>query len=203
MKGIFISFEGIDGAGKTTILRLLEKYLKGKNLSVVSTYEPGDTLCGKKIRDILEQEENKLYSYTELLLYLADRAEHIKKVILPALYSSKIVICDRFFDSTIAYQGYGRGIDIDKIKMFDNFVRSSLLPELTILFDIEVEIGFKRKNIKLSEEYKLFFQRVRKGFLEIAKQEPQRIKIIDANRHINDVFFEVCRLVDKIIKINK
>ena len=144
-KGIFISFEGIEGTGKTTQAGFLSERLRDKGYDVFLTQEPGGTNIGNKIRKILLQLEHKEMSYmTELLLYNADRAQHLTEKILPALNAGKIVITDRFADSTVVYQGYGRGIDLSLIMSLDSIATGGIKPHLTILFDLDVETGLMR-----------------------------------------------------------
>jgi len=179
----FITFEGIEGCGKTTQLNLLAKWLQRKGKQVYVTCEPGGTEIGKKIRKILLLEENSISVETELFLYLADRAEHVKRVIWPILKEGKIILCDRYHDSTLAYQGYGRGIDLN----FLSFCFSTFkfpLPHITFLLDCPVEVGFERikgrKYDRIEKECLMFHQQVREGFLKLAEANPERIKVIDA-----------------------
>lgn len=193
MKEIFITFEGIEGCGKSTQVELLFKNLKARGLSVVKTLEPGGTKIGDMVRRILLDPNNReIDPMTELMLYGASRTQHIKEVILPALDEGKIVICDRFSDATIAYQGYGRGLNINTIKKLDLLTTGGLRPSITILLDIEPLKGLKRakKRIEKSnshregrfEEEKLsFHRRVREGYLKLAEAEPERIKVIRAD----------------------
>ncbi|MCX7913528.1 MAG: dTMP kinase [Thermodesulfovibrionales bacterium] len=201
-EGYFISFEGIEGSGKTTISRLIAEMLMTDGYEVLATYEPGGTLIGNKIRDILLMPEHKNMShYTELLLYNAARAQHLYEKILPALRTGKLIISDRFIDSTIAYQGYGRGIDLSLISIMDKIVTGGLKPNLTILLDVEVELGLKRnrginKIDRLEIEEIEFHKRVREGYHLIAANEPERFKVVDASMSIE----EVLQIVSEIIK---
>jgi dTMP kinase len=194
MRGFLVTFEGIEGAGKSTLLKLTEEYLRNRGYTVFSTFEPGDTELGRKIRELLLEPSLEVPSpESELLLYLADRAEHVQKKLIPALKQYKIVLCDRFSDSTIAYQGYGRGIDVDTLLKLDHYARKGLTPDLTILLDLDPEEGLSRNNRlgkgdRFEKESIEFHRRVREGFLQIAKREPQRIKVIDASQSIEDVF---------------
>jgi dTMP kinase len=186
-KGFFISLEGIEGTGKTTQARLLSERFVEKGYEVVLTQEPGGTLIGSRIREILLHVDHKEMSYmTELLLYNADRAQHLNEKILPSVSNGKIVITDRFTDSTIAYQGYGRGIDIKLLKSIDLIATGGIRPDLTILFDLDIETGLKRnrginKVDRLELEDIEFHKKVRKGYLKIAEAEAERIKIVDAS----------------------
>ncbi len=200
-KGIFISLEGIEGTGKTTQSRLLSEVLIEKGYEVVLTHEPGGTAIGDRIREILLHVNHGAMSYmTELLLYNAARAQHISEKILPAIKAGKIVITDRFIDSTVAYQGYGRGIDIQLIKSINNIATEGVKPDLTIIFDLDVETGMKRnrginKIDRLELEDIEFHRKVRDGYLKIANEEPQRIKVIDASTSIEDVRAKVWEII--------
>ncbi|MEW6674546.1 MAG: dTMP kinase [Nitrospirota bacterium] len=205
-EGFFISFEGIEGTGKSTQAKLLYEYLRGKGFDVVLTGEPGGTTIGLKIREMLLSIENKKISpVTELLLYNASRAQHIKEVILPAINRGHIVVTDRFSDSTVAYQGYGRGIDLNLIDSLDRIATKGLRPGITILLDLDVEVGLKRnrginKTDRLELEDIEFHKKVRKGYLEIATKEPGRIKLIDASTGIEEIHRKVVEIVEDFIK---
>lgn len=200
-EGIFISFEGIEGTGKTTQARLLSERLVEKGYEVILTHEPGGTVIGNRIREILLHVDHMGMSYmTELLLYNADRAQHLNEKILPAVNDGKIVVTDRFTDSTIAYQGYGRGIDIELLKSIDLIAAGGIRPDLTILFDIDVETGLKRnreinKVDRLELEDIEFHKKVREGYLKIAEAEAERIKIVDASLPLKDVSEKVWEIV--------
>lgn len=192
--GLFITFEGIDGCGKTTQMSLLAKYLKEKGLDVVITREPGSVGLGEKIREILLNYEGDVSSNCEAFLFLADRAQHIDLLVKPAIDAGKIVLCDRHTDSTIAYQGYGRGVDLGQIKMLNNIATSGLKPDLTFIFDIEVKTALERigKSQDRMESAGLeFFEKTRNGYLEIGKEEPERVKVVNANDSIENIFEEV------------
>lgn len=200
MKGIFISFEGIEGSGKSTQANLLYKYLIDKGLEVILTEEPGGTRIGKKIRRLLLDSKNKdILPITELFLYCASRAQHINEVIIPSLNKGVIVITDRFSDSTFAYQGYGRGIDLNIIFTIDKLSTSSLRPDITFLLDLDVKIGLKRnQGINKADRLELedidFHNRVRKGYIELASKEPDRIKLIDASKNITFTHNKIVKL---------
>ncbi len=206
MKGIFISFEGIEGTGKSTQARLLYEYLEGKGFEVILTEEPGGTQIGLKIREILlSLEYREISSMTELLLYNASRSQHIQEVILPAIHRGAIVITDRFSDSTIAYQGYGREIDLNLIDSLDRVSTKNLRPDITILLDVDVEIGLKRnRGIQKTDRLELedieFHKKVRKGYLEIAAKESERIKVISASESIEAIHSQIISLVTKMIE---
>jgi dTMP kinase len=194
MRGFLVTFEGIEGAGKSTLLKLTEEYLRKRGYSVFSTFEPGDTELGRRIRELLLDPSKEAPSAeAELLLYLADRAEHVQKRLIPALRDYRVVLCDRFSDSTIAYQGYGRGLDIDTLLRLDHYAREGLTPDLTILLDLDPEEGLRRndrlgKGDRFERETIEFHRRVREGFLQIANRDPQRVKVIDASQPVEEVF---------------
>jgi dTMP kinase len=205
MKGLFITFEGIEGSGKSTISRKAADYLTSQGHTVIHTHEPGDTMIGKEIRRVLLAPSNVgMHPLTELLLYFADRAEHTRKLISPALDRGEIVICDRFSDSTIAYQGYGRGIEIGILKEIDRFSRGGISPSLTILLDLDVRIGLERnRQASKLDRFELedveFHERVREGYLKIAEEEPERVRIIDSSRGIEAVFEDLRKVLDEKI----
>ncbi len=199
-KGFFITLEGFEGSGKTTLAKLLYQVLLKNGLNTVLAKEPGGTIIGDKIRKIVLERGNEGLGYkAELLLFSASRAENVRINIKPSLEKGLIVICDRYFDSTTAYQGFGRGIDMSVIDYLNNFAVEDIIPDLTFFLDVNTELGLKRatmlkKNLELrfEDEFlqkkevngKLFLERVRDGYYQIARQNPERIKIIDANRDI-------------------
>ncbi len=182
-KGLFITFEGIDGCGKTTQIELLKKKLDGQNKNYHLLREPGGTETGEKIRQILlDNGETNLQPKTELLLYSASRHQLYNEKIAPILKEGEIAICDRFFDSTVAYQGYGRGLDIDFVDKLNNFVTDGLAPDLTFFLDISIEESHNRLNEnssrdRMENEDKNFYQKVRQGFLELTKSKDRFVKI--------------------------
>ncbi|MEW6101363.1 MAG: dTMP kinase [Candidatus Omnitrophota bacterium] len=181
MRGKFITFEGSEGSGKSTQSKMLYSYLKKKGYKVISLREPGNTQVGEKIRGILLNPQSRISSVTEMLLYMAARAEVVEEVIKPALSQGKIVICDRFLDSTLAYQGYGLGVDISLIKSIGKLVTQGVKPDLTIFLDLPVKQGLaKCGRIKDRIEKRAFeyHRRVRQGYLSLARFEPGRIKIV-------------------------
>ncbi len=204
--GFFVSLEGIEGTGKTTHSAYLSKQLAELGFDVYKTQEPGGTVIGNKIREILLlPDHDEMDFMTELLLYNAARAQLLAERIMPALREGKIVITDRFSDSTVAYQGYGRGIDLKLIASLDSITTNGLKPDLTLLFDLDIETGLKRnKKVNKIDRLELetieFHRRVRQGFLEIAKSDPQRIRIIDAARPLERVQETALRIVSEEMK---
>jgi len=190
-KGLFITMEGPEGSGKSTHAKLLKQYIETKNFDVVLTREPGGTDVGKFIRNILLKEDVTLEKKAELLLFGADRVEHVTRVVKPALDQGKIVICDRYVDSTTAYQIGGRNLAEDTVKFINSISSDAIIPDLTIVLDVPVEIGLKRvkggPRDRFEREEKPFHERVRRKFLEIAKEEPGRVKIIESCDTIDSV----------------
>ncbi len=203
MRGFFITLEGPDGAGKTTQALRLDEYLKQKGYSTLLTREPGGTSIGEQIRNVLLNPDNgKMDFKTEILLYAASRAQLLKEVIKPALADGKIVISDRFVDSSIAYQGYGRNINLEMVVEINKLVVEDNLPDLTILLDLPAEVGFLRnrtnnKTIDRIEKEKIdFHQRVLNGFKELAVNEG-RFKIIKADRDEEAIFLDIVQVVEE------
>ncbi|MCK4911690.1 MAG: dTMP kinase [Thermodesulfovibrionales bacterium] len=186
-KGMFISFEGGEGAGKSTHVRMAAEALEAEGHEVIMTAEPGGTPISQCIRGVLlDTAHQAMEPVTELLLYAAARRQHLQELILPALEEGKVVITDRFSDSTAAYQGTGRGLDMRLIEELDRIVTGGIKPELTVLLDMDVELGLERnrgagKQDRLEMEQVEFHKRVREGFLAIAKAEPERVKLVDAS----------------------
>jgi dTMP kinase len=207
----FITFEGGDGTGKTTQLKALESYLTARGKFCLSTREPGGTSLGKLIRQVLlEVGEQKITSPTELFLYLADRAQHIQEIVRPAIEQGKIVLCDRYTDSTLAYQGYGRGIDLALLRQLNDIASQGIRPDLTFLFDCSVEVGLSRtaqrqfqaatgknREDRFEKEKIEFHERVRAGFLELAHVEPERFCMIEASRSVQEITEEIKRIVNQ------
>jgi len=206
MKGIFISFEGIEGTGKSTQARLLAEHLREKGYRVIQTMEPGGTRISLKIRELLlSMESREMDHVAELLLYNAARVQHIKEIIVPALERGDIVITDRFSDSTVAYQGHARGIDLQLIESLDMIATNKLRPDITILFDIDVGTGLARnkklgKNDRLELEDISFHEEVRKGFLQIAAREPGRIKVVNCAVSLESVRQEVLKIISVFLQ---
>ena len=210
----FITFEGVEGSGKSTQVKLLGEYLIGKKVPVLLTLEPSGTPIGRKIGDILfNRSHQAMCPETELFLFCAARAQHVREVILPALKDGKIVLCDRFSDATFAYQAAGRGLDPDFIKTVNDYCAEQLKPDLTLLFDLPVEAGLQRagkRDAQLKdpsaadrfEKEKLdFHNRVRQAYLNLSSEEPERFRVIDAVRTVEqiqqDVIWHVMEFIDR------
>jgi dTMP kinase len=200
-----ITFEGIEGCGKTTQIKMAGQCLKGKGIPFIVTDEPGGTPLGKRIREVLlNRGPYSISSDAELFLFIAARSQHVKDVMLPALEQGKWILCDRFLDATLAYQGFGRGLDLGFIRRLHEFSAASLKPGLTILLDLPVEMGLGRamdriarsRGIALEDRFERedieFHRRIREGYLTLAKEDPERYRIIDAVREIDAVHRDVC-----------
>jgi len=199
----FISFEGIEGSGKSTQIKLLGEYLRAKGHTVIETVEPGGTRIGNKIRALLLEPENHMDPLTELLLYYSARAQHVREVIYPAVLRNAIVITDRFTDSTLAYQGYARGVDLSLIEALNEMVVPDMKPYLTFLLDLDVEQGLGRnreagKVDRFEQETVDFHNLVRQGFHQIARDEPERVKVVDASKSKEEVSAEIIRIIEEV-----
>ncbi|HDM70295.1 MAG TPA: dTMP kinase, partial [Thermotogales bacterium] len=172
MEGRFITFEGIDGSGKSTQVELLSKYLEALSIDHLIVREPGGTDVGEKIREILLSKGVKMTARTEFLLYSASRANLTEKIIIPALREGKIVISDRYFDSSTAYQGFGRGIEMEYVDVINRFATFGLMPDITFIIDVRIETSIERKNLRdrIESEGLEFLERVRKAYLEMAEK---------------------------------
>lgn len=206
-KGIFITFEGIDASGKTTQARKAVRYLREKGFDVLFLREPGGEPVSERIRKILLKSQSSVTPTTELMLYLASRSQLVEKKIIPALKSKKLVICDRFFDSTLAYQGFGRALDRKWIKDLNRKSTFGVKPDLTLLIDVPLEVYLKRAKLKknkdrLEKENLAFYRRIRRGYLEIAKQDKKRVKVIDGSGTISQTWAKVKELADKYLGID-
>jgi len=204
MRGKFITFEGIDGSGKTSQMEAAVEYLQSQGIFPIITREPGGTKIGEKIRDILLDTRNReMLPQTEALLYAASRAQHVKEVILPALMKGKWVVCDRFLDASLAYQGVARDIGIQRIYEINRLATGDLKPHLTLLLDIKPEIAAGRKTSqksdRLEREGLVFYEKVRQGYLMLAEAEPQRIKVIDGEKSFEMVKEEIIRVLDEFL----
>jgi dTMP kinase len=184
---LFITFEGEEGSGKSYQAEELQKWLSVQGIPVILTHEPGGTKLGEKISDLVKwAKETDMSPMTELMLFNASRSQHVKEVIRPALDEGKVVICDRFYDSTAAYQSYGRGLDLETVKRINTTAAGGLRPDLTILLDISIEDGLARKSgeklDRFEQEDTEFHRRVRVGYLKLAEEESERWLVIDAMR---------------------
>jgi len=193
-KGFFITFEGGEGSGKTTQSELLYNNLKQKGFNVRRTREPGGTILAESIREILlKGDKDKMSSLTELYLFSAARRDHIDNIIAPSLKNNEIVICDRFIDSTTAYQGYAGNIDLNLINSINNFTIGSIIPNITYIFDIDPNVGLQRSINTTSEEIRFeekdiqYHKKIRSGFLEIAKNNSDRCVVIDAEQELKTI----------------
>ncbi len=211
MRGRFITFEGIEGSGKSSQITLLTEYLRSKQRAVMLTREPGGTPIGDQVRKVLLDPANKaLDPQAELLLYAASRAQHLTQVVRPALASGMVVLCDRFSDATIAYQGYGRGLDLTVIHALDRIVTAGMRPDLTIVLDVEAAVGLARARsrndqqgleaeARFENEALAFHERVRQGYLALAREAPDRMKIVDAALPPLQVQETIRELVDQCL----
>jgi len=191
---MFITLEGPDGSGKTTQIRLLHEALVAAGYDVLLTREPGGTVIGDQIRAVLHDVANvELVPTAEILLYSASRAQLVAQVIRPALAAGRIVLCDRYADSTMAYQGYGRGLDLDALRAITSFATGGLKPDLTILLDLEPEVGLSRRQEgggelnRMDQQELDFYQRMRQGYLTLAAEEPERWMRVDASGPVEEV----------------
>lgn len=205
---MFISFEGIDKSGKSTQISLLVDYLKQKGYEVGQTCEPGGTRSGEKIeRILLEPSTKEISGISELFLYLADRAEHVEKIIKPALEKGKIVISDRFADATIAYQGHGRELDIPWIEELNKRVTHGLSPDITFLLDISPDLAQKRSGSegkdRIENEKISFHQKVRQGYLKLAKRHAERIKVINGEGSVEEIQLTIRKILAKHLRRKK
>jgi len=205
---MFITFEGPDGSGKSTQIKLLAEHLTGLGQNVLLTREPGGTEISEQIRNVLHDTRNKaMLPRTELLLFSAARAQLIGQKVRPHLASGGIVLCDRYADSTLAYQGYGHGLEVETLRLITAFATDHLIPDLTLLFDLEPATGLQRRQTNGGEwtrmdDYALaFHRRVRAGYLELAKAEPERWVILDATRGVEELQAEVRRIVESRLQV--
>jgi dTMP kinase len=212
VKGLFITFEGPDGAGKTTQLKKLAAILQEKGHDVVVTREPGGTFISEQIRTVLLSPDNrKMVDQAEVLLYAASRAQHVHELIMPALASNKIVLCDRFIDASIAYQAYGLGVDEEMVRLINRFASSGLTPHRTYMLDVPVEVSLARLSRRQSatssaaldriEQRALDYHRkVREGFKRIADQNRHRVIVIDANRPEEEITVDITCDCNRLLK---
>lgn len=210
---IFITFEGPDGSGKSTQIKLISEFLKQAGYQIYLTREPGGTPIGDQIRHVLHDVHNTaMTARAEILLYSASRAQLVEQVILPRLKHGDVVLCDRYADSTYAYQGYGRGLNFDNLRMITRFATQSLKPDLTIYLDLPVEEGLERKekaNSAGQGEWNRmdrleidFHQRVRAGYLEMAQAEPDRWLVVNATASVEEIFQKICQRLEDVLSAN-
>jgi dTMP kinase len=210
---MFITLEGIEGSGKTTQLKHIAGFLREKGLDCVTTREPGGTEIGRKIRAILlDLESRRMDPLTELLLYMADRAQHLNELVRPCLEQGKTVLCDRYYDATVAYQGFARRLDIGLLNDMHRLIFNDLKPDLTLLLDLPPKIGLQRalreienggrdgSEVRFENEKIAFHEKVRAGYLELARLEPARFRIIDAAAGENQVRREILKAVTLFLK---
>lgn len=210
---MFISLEGIDGSGKTTQIGRLAKFLEDRGIECIATRQPGGTLIGENIRSILLDPANcALEPMAELLLYMADRAQHINALIRPGLQAGKTVVCDRYFDATVVYQGFARGLNLELIQQLHQILFDDLKPDVTLLLDLAPRVGLQRAwqqlntgqrsgvESRFEAENVAFHEKVRAGYLELARLEPNRFRIVDAAQPQDQVFVAISKIVSSFLK---
>ncbi len=206
---MLITFEGTEGCGKTTQINLLYEYLLSKGYEVIRTREPGGTPIGESIREILTNKGKEINPLAELFLMMAMRAQHIEDVIVPALKDNKIVLCDRFFDATYAYQGFGRGIDIHIIDYINRIATKGIVPDLTVLIDLDVEQGLKRKSQekvqmdRFEDEDISFHKRIKEGYRMLSKENRGRFFVVNGSKDIQIIHSIIRRRVEKQIELHR
>jgi len=203
-QGLFLTFEGGEGSGKTTLIDTIARFLSEEGYIVLKTREPGGTRLGEKIRDILLDHKHPICPYAELSLFLASRAQHISQVIKPALKEKQIVLCDRYNDSTIAYQGHARGLGVEQVRSACEFMTQGLVPHLTIYLDLDPEIGLKRAGSvrakdRIESEQVDFHQKIREAYLTIHHADMDRFCLIDASMSPQDVYAHAIKLVNRLL----
>ena len=208
MKGKFITFEGIDGSGKSTQLRLLSDHLHDRGVDLITSCEPGGTLLGRHLRAVFLETEDAVSPLAEMLLFAADRAQHVEFLIKPAIAAGRVVISDRYADATVAYQGAGRGFDAETIAQVVQLATGGLKPDLTLFFDISVDAAIRRmqtrgdsgiKANRMDRETAEFYNRVRASYLQIAAAEPERFFVLDASGTVEDIHNNVVAAVNKLL----
>ena len=208
--GKLITLEGLDGCGKSTQLELEARRLRSSGFRVTTTHEPGGTPVGQQMRDLVLHSPSQLTPLAELALMFAARAQHVEQVVMPALQAGEIVLCDRFTDSSVAYQGYGRGIPVEQIRTLEELFCQGVRPDLTLILDLDPETGLDRAlarnrsgvlaTSRFEKEELEFFRRVREGYREIARREPERVQMVDATGSIADIEQCVRQRVDEFLK---
>lgn len=208
-KGFLVTFEGGEGCGKSTQIKLFTKYLEEHHIDYVLSREPGGTELGNKLREILLHSKESMNAATEFFIFSAGRSDHVENIIMPALEQGKVVVLDRFYDSSYAYQGYAGDLPVDEMKRITKLATSGIVPDLTILLDISYDEGFGRKSIdeslknldRIESKGREYHDKVRAGYLQLAKDEPNRIKIVDASKNKEEVFKNITKLFEE--KYNK
>ncbi|MCX8071318.1 MAG: dTMP kinase [Candidatus Binatia bacterium] len=204
-RGRLIVFEGVEGSGKSTHLKRAAQALEARGQAVLQTAEPGGTEIGQRIRELLMNSQGQPpTAWTELFLYLADRAEHVTTVVRPAILARKIVLCDRFSASTLAYQGYGRGLDLQLVRQLDAVARQGVTPDLVILLDCSVDVGLRRagRDDRFHRESLAFHERVRAGFLALAREPGSNFVVIDTGASPDEVHAQVLQAIDQCLAQN-
>lgn len=202
---MLITFEGIEGSGKTTHVDLLHDYLQEKGYRLIKTREPGGTRFGEALRKVLLEKDLQVLPLAELLIFLAIRAQHVEEVIGPALVDGKIVLCDRFVDATYAYQGYGRGIDLGIIETLNRLVTKGVRPNLTILLNCTVDVGLSRKSAdgsldRFEKEEISFHRRIKSAYLKLAKEDPKRYVVLNAREDVAQTQAIIRKKVENLLK---
>lgn len=199
---MFVTFEGSEGSGKSTQISLLANFLRGRGYGILTTREPGGTVIGEQVRSCLHDVANdQMTAAAEVLLYSASRAQLVNEVIRPALATGQIVLSDRYADSTLAYQGYGRQLDLDTLRIITDFATGGLQPDLSIFFDVDVRAGIERRTVggdelnRMDLQAQAFYERVREGYLQMVAEDPDRWQVVDANRSVGLIQDDVRRLV--------
>ncbi len=205
VRGVLITFEGVEGSGKSTQAQLLAEYLKERGREVVFSREPGGTEIGERIRNILlDPDCRQMDARTELFLYLASRNQHVREKILPALRAGKVVVLDRFADSSVAYQGFGRELGEKVVSRLNKLATRGLKPDITFLVDVPVKVGYQRKEKgkldRMEQEEVKFHERVRDGYLRLARRAPGRIKVVAGEREPMEIQKEIRLLVDRMLE---
>jgi dTMP kinase len=204
---MFVTFEGSEGSGKSTQILLLADYLRDLGYDILTTREPGGTMIGEQVRSCLHDVANdQMTAAAEVLLYSASRAQLVNEVIRPALAAGRIVLSDRYADSTLAYQGYGRQLDLETLRIITDFATGSLRPDMTLFLDVNVQEGLERRTVGGDELNRMdlqalaFYERVRAGYLQMVAEDPTRWRVVDANRPVESIHTDVRRLVESRLK---
>ena len=208
VRNLFITFEGPEGAGKTSVLKVMVERLQQENIDVLATREPGGIEIAEKIREvILNPAHTAMDARTEALLYAAARSQHFHEKVQPALEAGKLVLCDRFIDSSLVYQGIGRGLGVQAVQAINEFAIGSRIPDQTILFDLDPAIGLARIEANRADEINrldteglAFHEKVRAGYLQLAQQNPERIRIVDASQSLEDVIESTWAILKELLK---